>query len=159
MKEVKNHYKLFIVIFLFWVLLNVDFNILSLSFGIIISAVVTRASYNVLYYYRGFKFKLPKLIVLLRYTLRLFIEIYKSSIDLIYCIIKKDCAPVVEQVELDTTDPLIIAIIANSITLTPGTITVDSKGNILRVLSMRDYKDNGETVRREIKEKFEKLLT
>lgn len=159
MKKVKKHYKLFVVMFLFWMLLTVDFNILNLSFGIIISAVVTRASYNVLYDDNGFKFKLPKLLVILKYSLRLFIEIYRSSIDLIGCIIKKDCTPVVEEVQLGVTDPLIIAIISNSITLTPGTITVDSKDNLLRVLSIRDYKDDGETVRREIKEKFEKLLT
>lgn len=158
MKKIKNQYKLLITMFLFWMLLTLDLTILNLSFGVIISVIVTRTSYDVLYDNNGFRFKELKLMTLFLYTINLFVEIFKSSFRLILCIIKKEYTPVIEEVQLEVSDPLIIAIISMSITLTPGTITVDSKNNLLRVLSFKDYGDNGETVRKDIKEKFEKFF-
>src|SRR6056297_514082 len=90
--------------------------------------------------------------------LNLIKEIYISSFSYIKRIIKKDCQPFITEVELEVKDPLIITIISNSITLTPGTITVNAEGNKLTVLSLKDCKDGPETVRKEIRENFERYF-
>jgi len=92
------------------------------------------------------------------YSLNLIKEIYLSSFSYLKRIIKKDCQPFITEVQLEVDDPLIVAIISNSITLTPGTITVNAERNKLTVLSLKDCRSDQETVRREIRENFEKYF-
>jgi len=156
MKKIKENYKLFILLYIFWILLTLDFNISNLIIGMISSILVTVASYEVIYDKYGYKFHLPNPLKLIRYSLNLLIEIYLSSFSYIMRIIKKDFDPVFVEVKLTTKNPLIITIIANSITLTPGTLTVDADENKLIVLSINDPSKNGKDLSKYITEKFEK---
>jgi len=158
MKRFKENFKLLIVLFVFWILLTLEFTIINIAIGIAISIFITIASYGVLYDKRGYRYRFPKFTVMTRYIIKLLIEIYKSSFSYIIMIIKKDCHPVIVEVPIDIVDPLIITIISNSITLTPGTLTVDSGKNRLLVLSIKDDGENGDKIRRDIKEKFEKFF-
>jgi multicomponent Na+:H+ antiporter subunit E len=146
------------ILFLFWLLLTFNLNFENIITGIIISIFVARASYNILYDDNGFKFKFPSLLKLIKYSFVLLIEIYKASFVHIIRIIKKDCDPSIITVRLDITDPLLITIISNSITLTPGTITIDTDKNKLTILTIKDYLQNGNTIEENIKEKFERLF-
>jgi len=70
------------------------------------------------------------------YLLWLTQEIFKSSFTVITIILSKDCKinPTFEWVEAKLpADSLPIALYANSITLTPGTVTVNIEGNRLLV--------------------------
>jgi len=158
MKNVIRSYKLFLILTVFWFLLTLNFSPLNLIMGTIISIVVTRASYGILYDNKGFIFKPLVILTLIKYFFNLLIEIYKSSFTYIVRIIKKDCDPFIVEIELDVTDPLIITIIANSITLTPGTITVDTDKNKLTVLTLKNCEDCAIMVEKEIKEKFQKFF-
>ncbi|SDJ61323.1 Na+/H+ antiporter subunit E [Alkalibacterium thalassium] len=73
---------------------------------------------------------------LAKYVFRLIIEIYLAGIDVIPNIIsgKADVQIITCQTKL--TDELLIDILANSITLTPGTVTVEKKGSTLQVLAL-----------------------
>jgi multicomponent Na+:H+ antiporter subunit E len=73
------------------------------------------------------------------------------------CIIKKDCIPCIAEVDLTISDPLFITIISNSITLTPGTMTIDVNDNKLTVLSLKNCCDY-ELISAEIKNKFENFF-
>jgi len=158
MRRLKNNYKLFIVLMGFWLFLNLSLRPLNLFVGVVVCLFVTRFSEGILYNHRGFVFKVIKFKIIIPYTLNLIKEIYISSFSYIKRIIKKDCQPFITEIELKVKDPLIIAIISNSITLTPGTITVDADGNKLTVLSLKDCKDGPETVKKEIRENFESFF-
>lgn len=158
MKSISKNYKLFLTLMFFWILIDLKFNPLNLFAGLIICIFVTKFSYGVLYDNNGFEFKTIKITILLKYFLNLMWEIYKSSFSYMARIIKKDCEPFIAHVELAVEDPLIIALISNSITLTPGTLTVDADKNKLTVLTLKDCENCGETVSREIKDSFEKYF-
>jgi len=139
----------------FWLLLNMSMNPINLAAGIAVSALVTALSKGILYNENGYWYKPIRVGRLILYLLRLIGEIFKSSLSYLARIIRKDSNPVVVEVELQVEDPLVVAIIANSITLTPGTITVDVDENKLTVISLKDNKSSKESVIKEIHDKFE----
>lgn len=158
MKRLIVGYKLFILLFIFWILLTFNFKISNLVVGIIASTLVTYISYGVLYEDSGYSFLLPRVFVFFKYIFVLLIQIYKSSISHIVNIIKNDYSPTIVRVDLDVKDPFLITLISNSITLTPGTITVDSEGNSLLVLTIKDFGDDGKKIRDNIKNTFEHIF-
>ena len=155
MKTVLIHYKLFLTLMFFWLMLNMSMNPINLAGGVAVGAFVTLLSKGILYNENGYWYKPIRVGRLIVYLLRLIGEIFKSSVSYIARIIKKDSIPIVVQVELRVDDPLVISIIANSITLTPGTITVDVDENKLTVISLKDINSSRESVIDEIHEKFE----
>ncbi|WP_035618723.1 Na+/H+ antiporter subunit E [Lacticigenium naphthae] len=72
----------------------------------------------------------------LKYSLRLFFEIFKSSIEVIPSIITGSADVQVISYSSDLTDEFLISVLANSITLTPGTVTIQKKGNHLKILTL-----------------------
>lgn len=155
MKNILIHYKLFFTLMIFWLLLNMSLNPINLAAGLAVSALVTLLSKGILYNDKGYWFKPIRVGRLLLYLIRLVGEIFKSSFSYLARIVKKDSVPIIVEVELEVEDPLIVSIIANSITLTPGTITVDVNENKLTVISLKDTRSGEESVKREIHEKFE----
>lgn len=158
MVDITRNYKLFFILLVFWMLFTFNFSYLNLIAGIIVCFVVTRLSYGILYNEKGFIFKALRIKIIIKYFLNLLLEIYKSSFSYMIRIIKKDCEPCIVEVELSVTDPLAIAIISNSITLTPGTLTVDVNDNKLTVLALKNCEDCELAVNTEIKDKFEKIF-
>ncbi|PAB57053.1 Na+/H+ antiporter subunit E, partial [Anaeromicrobium sediminis] len=112
MKKMKQNFKLFLIQFLFWMFLTLDFTPLNFIIGIVFSSIVTKASYGVLYDNNGYKFDFPRISTFINYILKLIVEIYKSSFSYILRIIKKDCEPIIVEVDLEVKDPLIITIIS-----------------------------------------------
>lgn len=155
----KGNYKLCILLFTFWIVLTMNLNLINLVIGLSISIVVTIGSKGILYDKHGFKVKPPSLLNMTKFMIRLMFEIYKSSFSYIIRIIKKDCDPIFVDVYLNTDNPLIITLISNAITLTPGTITVDKDKNKLVVLSIDNPEKKGKDLTEEIVEKYEKILT
>jgi len=133
-------------------------NPINLAAGVAVSALVTALSKGILYNENGYWYKPIKVGRFILYLIRLIGEIFVSSFSYLARIIKKDSIPIIVEVELVVEDPLLIAIIANSITLTPGTITVDIDENKLTVISLKDIKSSEESIRKEIHEKFESYL-
>ena len=72
---------------------------------------------------------------LIFYFLWLIKEIIKSSISVVKIILRKDMNlnPVFEWIDSGQKNDLGIVVYANSITLTPGTVTVDIKNNMLLI--------------------------
>lgn len=73
---------------------------------------------------------------LIRYAGRLVIEIYLAGWDIIPTVIKGDEEVEIVEVQTKLTDELLIDILANSITLTPGTVSVEKKGRLLYILNL-----------------------
>lgn len=154
-------FKIYVTFFAFWLLLTLNLELWSIITGLIISSAITKISYGVLYDRNGFRFRTVGIITIIKYFINLLFEIYKSSFNYLVRIIKKDCEPCIVDVVLDVTDPLLISIISNSITLTPGTITVDAEGNKLKVLTLKNCnscEDCQVIVQKDIKDKFESFF-
>lgn len=94
---------------------------------------------------------------LLRYGIRLIIEIYVAGVAVIPTIIKGDADVEIVRVETKLKDELLIDILANSITLTPGTVSVDKIGNQLLILNLNAQK-SGEDRRELIPLRLEQIL-
>lgn len=81
---------------------------------------------------------------LLSYSIRLIVEIYLAGIAVIPTIIKGDADVEIVRVETKLKDELLIDILANSVTLTPGTVTVDKIGSQLLILNLNAQEPNEE---------------
>ncbi|MBE0700347.1 MAG: Na+/H+ antiporter subunit E [Acholeplasmataceae bacterium] len=158
MKLIKLHYKLFFFILTFWFLLNFNFKLETILFGILIAFIVTLASHQVLYDENGFRYKGVYLSRMIFYVFILFTEIFKSAFLYIANLISKKYEPVVFKIELNLLDPVQVGIVANSITLTPGTITVDIIDHTILVMMLAKPGTSQEELERPIRMKFEKLL-
>ena len=94
-------------------------------------------------------FRWLKIIIKYKYIVLLFPAIYKDAYLHIKRIIKKQSNPHILEITLPTTNPVILTMMANFITLTPGTITVDIKESTLFVLDI-DSDSNPEHSKRAI---------
>ncbi len=157
---IRLRYKLFLFLMVFWFLLALNFRIETIIAGIFICGVVTAASYNVLYDDDGYLYHSIKIRTIIVYVGFLFVEIFKASIFYVFNLVAHHYEPVVFDVKLDLDDPVLLGIIANSITLTPGTITIDSdsKTHRITVLTLAKPGETAEELEAKVKNKFERLL-
>jgi multicomponent Na+:H+ antiporter subunit E len=141
-------------------LLQLNFKIETIILGIIVSLVVTILSFEVLYNDKGYRYHGIKLMVVFRYVFRLIIEIYKAGFAFMKHLVFDHYEPVVFTVRLSVEDPVLLGIIANSITLTPGTITikVDLEHHLITVMMMAKKDTPLKELEQPIHDKFEAYL-
>ncbi|MGV8144952.1 MAG: Na+/H+ antiporter subunit E [Alkaliphilus sp.] len=156
MKLQTKYLKLFAFLYLFWFIFSLDFTIENALTGLFICSLVAYLSKNIfLKDKKSFNVSLFKMI---KYFFFLIYEIYSASFQLIPVIIKKEDEPIIFNLELDIENSYIVTLIANSITLTPGTITINKESNRLTVLSIKDDKQNGKLISEEIKKTFQRVF-
>ena len=97
--------------------------VLSIGVGALAGKTIRRQGLN--------KIRLHKLAIYLVYPF--FWELVKSNIDVAIRVITGDIRPGIVKIPSRQTSDVGTAILANSITLTPGTLTVDAKGKNLFV--------------------------
>lgn len=158
MKNFSSKLKIFSFLLVFWFLFTSEFSIMNLLSGIIISSIVTKISFTTIYNNYKTKIEIPNIISLIRYFFRLILEIYKASFIQVFRIIKNQSDPEIVEVTLSTNNNLIITLIANSITLTPGTTSVHVEDNKLYVLSIMLKDQNHDLFQNNIKKTFEKYF-
>lgn len=134
----------FLIVFIFWMLFSLNLTLNNVLLGLISSFVVINITWG--FVSDNKIFKIPTLKVLIKYSSSLFIEIYKDSFTHLKRIIKKESDPYIIQVKLPTEDPIVVTMVSNAITLTPGTITVDVEKNILYVLDIEGNNNKDETI-------------
>ncbi len=92
------------------------------------------------------------------YILYLLLQIYIAGIQTIGKIITGNIHPDIVDIETQLENDLYICFLANSITLTPGTVTIDKEGQKLKVLWLNCETKDKEKAGEMIKGKFEKIL-
>ena len=132
---------MFIELFLLWVVFNGRVTIEILIFGLIISAMVCYllSIVNERNMFFSNKFIYSKVKGKIRYYAILVIEIIKANIAVMDVILtpgKIENKPVLVHFDTKIKDPKLNILLANSITLTPGTITADIQNNQLTVLAL-----------------------
>ena len=130
---------MFILLFLFWILLNGKINLEIAIIGLILCALV----YGFACLFLQFSFKKDMvyckgLVLLMVYLFLLIIEVVKSNLNIITLIwSKKDADPKIAHFNVDLKSTFLRVLFANSITLTPGTITIDLKDDEFVVHALR----------------------
>lgn len=121
---------MFVLFFLFWVMLNGRITVEIAIFGLVISA----AMYVFVCKFTGFSFKkdmliLKKLPLIAAYCLVLVNEIVKANLTMIHYLLSPQILPepALVRFRTDLKTHTAQVLLANSITLTPGTITVEMK--------------------------------
>ena len=151
---------LFILLFIIWIALTSSFTWQELSTGIIISLVLS------LFLYRRYSdLGLPPLegrrvAFFFIYLLVLFKEIIKANLDVAYRILhpKMPIKPGIVIIKTELKQDLAKMILANSITLTPGTFTLDILGDNLLIHWINVRTEDVDEATKIIGEKFEKYL-
>ncbi len=96
--------------------------IMGLSVALIVAAVTS----HILCRSKNFRMLNPaRWLIMLVYTIPLFLEMVKANFDVAYRVITGRIEPAIVKITPDLKTDLGITILANSITLTPGTLTVE----------------------------------
>jgi multicomponent Na+:H+ antiporter subunit E len=94
------------------------------------------------------------LLWLLKYIFFLILEIYKAGFVTILKVFTGKINPGIVDIETSLEDDFSIIILANSITLTPGTVTIDKTDNKLKVLWLdvetKDPDEAGKIIKRNL---------
>jgi multicomponent Na+:H+ antiporter subunit E len=158
--RLKNFFYLFTFLITIWLALTTTFQWQELSVGILISLVL--ASFlNKNYLKLGLPpLSIKRIIFFILYIFVLFIEIIKANFDVAYRVIhpKMPIKPGIIIIKTELKQDIAKMILANSITLTPGTFTLDIKGDELLIhwIYVRSEKIDEST--KIIGQKFEKYL-
>lgn len=127
---------IFTFLFLFWLILNASITLEIVIFGAIFSALVTMFSYKVTRVSSSLEKKAFKKIgLIIKYLLILVVEIIKANIDVIKLVLSRnpELSPTLKTIKVDLKSRVSLVALANSITLTPGTITVSMNKNELLI--------------------------
>ena len=118
----------FCALFLFWLLLSGIFDALHVGAGIICSAIIALISHDLLVKEKGDKMlsKSFKFVIYLGWELW---QIVLANFDVAYRVLhpKMPIDPLIIEFDTSLRSDFALVTLANSITLTPGTITIDIK--------------------------------
>ena len=152
----QNKFLMNILLSLVWMALTGEFDFLNFLFGYALSFlilwVIARGNRG-----RGYFYRLPKIIAFLLFFLK---ELVKDNLQVAYDVITPRffMNPGIVKIELDAETDLEITLLANLITLTPGTLSLDVSDDrkVLYVHAM--YINDREQFVQSIKQGFERRL-
>ena len=125
----------FVILFAFWILLSGKFDLFHLSLGVICCLIVTLWSHDLLFQKRQVSIAsrvamFPRFVL---YCFWLFYQIVLANLNVIYLALhprmRKLLSPQIIRFKTKLRGDISRVILANSITLTPGTITVRIEGD------------------------------
>lgn len=126
---------LFFLIFLLWIMLTGSFAIAELSIGLVVAAVVTLASRPHLALFSGLRLSFSSIRPFLTYLGVFLAALIRANLDMARRVLSPSLPlhPGVVEVKTQLKSSLGRLILANSITLTPGTLTVDLQGDSILI--------------------------
>lgn len=156
----RNFAYLFLILFIIWLLLTSSFHWQELSVGIVISLVL-----SLILHKNYYKLGLPPLGIkriafAIAYVVVLFREIIIANIDVAYRVVhpKMPIKPGIVVIKTSLKQDIAKMILANSITLTPGTFTLDILEDKLLIHWINVRSEDTEEATKIIGERFEKYL-
>ena len=151
---------LFILTFIFWLLLTLDLSVANLLAGAA-AALLTSLLFAKYFFKNVVKFIQPaRYFWLLVYLLIFTWECIKANFDVAYRVLHPSMPikPGIVKVKLGLQSDFARTMLANSITMTPGTITVDIVGDDLFVHWIYVSSEDPEVYSQKIAGKFEKYI-
>ncbi len=133
-KQIQNFAALTFLLFLLWILLTASFSWQELISGLIVSLAIALVSSNI-QLLDHFQLTRSAPLALLKYLYHFFIALVKANLDLARRILSPSLPlnPAVVEIQTNLKSDLGKLLLANSITLTPGTLTIDVKKQRLLV--------------------------
>lgn len=136
----------FIILFGFWIILNSSITMEIVLLGIVI-CILTE-----FFIYKNFKLSIKseikfikKFPLIIKYLIILVVEVYKANLDIIKLVLSKDpeIKPSLMYFKTDLRSKAARVALANSITLTPGTITVTMNDDELLIHAIHEKNLDG----------------
>ncbi|MBC8312708.1 MAG: Na+/H+ antiporter subunit E [Candidatus Cloacimonetes bacterium] len=159
--KTKSRIAVFFLAYITWILITVKFTIPSLLVGLVFSIVTAIVAGEILIITER-KFHLNRIIYTIAYILKLFWEMLKANLHVAYIVIhpKLPVKPGIVKIKTKLKRDSALTMLANSITLTPGTLTVDidKENQILYIHWIDIVATDIKTATELIGNKFEKLL-
>ena len=159
MTKLKTAFLAIGIFFIFWIFLaGTSFQ--ELLTGLIISIILTLLFYHKLELLADIKLNPRSIVFMFLYLFVFAGELIKANVDVARRVIstKLPINPGIVKVKTKLKTPLGRAILANSITLTPGTLTVELKDDFFYIHWIDVTNDNIEGATEAIVAKFEKYL-
>ncbi|MFW6368938.1 MAG: Na+/H+ antiporter subunit E [Spirochaetota bacterium] len=158
LQRVKSHILAIIVLVVVWCIWNESFEPVIVAAGVLFAATALIITNTLLL--RGVyeqRYRL-RFVSAVRYVLVTIVEVFKSGVSAIVLTLQGRIDPCVIEITTDGSYPLRAILIANAITLTPGTVTIDySEGN-LKVIWIHCATNDPEIAGEMIKGSFERAL-
>lgn len=150
-----------IVAYLLWLLFNASLEQQVLLFGVPVALAVGTLCSRFLF--TGFKasYLSPmRFAYLVMYAADFIFSVFKSNISMAIMILqpKLDIVPAVFRIAMRTRSDWVVAGVSNSITLTPGTLTLDADDGFIYVHWIKAVELDSEKAKERIVGKFEKYL-
>jgi multicomponent Na+:H+ antiporter subunit E len=159
-EKVKGFVWLLLVTFVLWLALSSKFELPEIITGIVVCLIISLFAAR-LYSKLGFPSLSVKMVLFsLIYVIVLFWEIIKANLDVAYRVIhpKMPIKPGIVIIKTRLKSDIAKVILANSITLTPGTFTLDIIGDELLIHWINVKAEDIDSTTKIIGEKFEKYL-
>jgi multicomponent Na+:H+ antiporter subunit E len=152
--------KLFALLLVFWVLLNGSVAPGTLAVGILVAGLIVLFFGRSLSFLSGHRLTPEALIATVFYIGYFLKELVKANLRMAKIVLSPSLPikPAIVKVRTKLTDPVARLLLANSITLTPGTLSVEIKGEWLYIHWVVAETTDPEGATREIVSGFEKYL-
>jgi multicomponent Na+:H+ antiporter subunit E len=151
---------LFIVTFMLWLLLNHTLHIQFIITGVLVSILTTCLFGNIFVKNWNKVLEIKRYLWFLWYLIIFIWECLKANFDVAYRVLHPalPIKPGIVKAKVNLRTDIARAILANSITMTPGTLSVDITGEHLFIhcISIRD--ENPEVASQQIVDRFENIL-
>ncbi|WHH57694.1 Na+/H+ antiporter subunit E [Petroclostridium sp. X23] len=158
MKRIIYYLEMIFLCSILWVILNERITIGHIVLGGVLGLFAVLISDRFLLFVNYKRTYKVRPLWLLKYLLYLLFQIYLSGFSTISKIISGNINPDIVEIETEIKNDFYICILANSITLTPGTVTVDKVGQKLKVLWIDCTTKDSRLAGRIIKGKLEKMM-
>lgn len=125
-----------LLLFIFWLLITGTFHYQSVILGIIVCFLVSFFFKDIFIYAEERpKITLVNMFRFMKYLMSLIVAIIEANIQVALIVLnpKMPISPTVVEFKTNLKDDLSRVVFANSITLTPGTLTVDLEGDVYLV--------------------------
>lgn len=147
-----------IVLFLFWLLLKGRVDLRAGLTGLFSVGVTLLFYRRFLEYFNLEPVVTTGFVRILRFSFRVIQDIFVSAGSHMKRVIKGSSPPALFTLRLNLESPMLVALIANAITLTPGSMTVEVRGSELTVLAFVEGEAEIEAFRAQIHSRYESLL-
>lgn len=148
MRRYYKKFQLYLLLMFFWFILSGSFSYDVMIYGTVFSFFIIYFTSDILFELDDDILKLPPAWRFIWFGLIVFISIIKASFIHTGRIIKNESHYEVIFVQLDTNNTLILTLIANAITMTPGTISLDFDMGKIRVVGfIKDENEKKEIIK------------
>ncbi|MCK5169960.1 MAG: Na+/H+ antiporter subunit E [Bacteroidales bacterium] len=158
--KIKNQLSLFIILFIIWVLLNNSFQFELIIIGFVLSLIISILFGRHIQIFNELKFIPKSFLNTILYLFVFLIELIKSNLDVARRVITPSLPinPGIIKTKTKLKSKMGRMILANSITLTPGTLTVDIEDDIMYIHCIDVCCEDIDKATEAIVKKFEKHL-